>query len=290
MPQHSAMPDIVVVTCWCRPELLAVTLEYIQRAAHAEEHLYTFRPDRGGTPEVLDVISSFRLPKVVTKVVHSYPGNTYNTLEGYRQVVGMAGQLRARLIYLIEEDVVIAPDFFDFHRRVQSEFGQEAFAVSACRNQNWKGHLHVPDPEAVYKFPRYQSLGVSFRPQVLRGVLAHAKPEYYSSMGDYLRRTFPNSKYELLFAEQDGLIERVMEACGGEVIYPYRPRAFHVGWYGYHRGLPGVPQMPLGMRIAYVRQTIQNPDALRALASGFDDVHAVVLDPRPAGKFKLVPP
>jgi hypothetical protein len=109
------------------------------------------------------------------------------------------------------------------------------FAVSACRNQNLRG-----DPPgnatAVYRHGGYQSLGVSFRPSQLTRVLEHADHPYFANPVGYCRREFPHASVGAGFAEQDGLIGRVVEADRLQVAYPAVPRAYHAGFHSYNRG------------------------------------------------------
>ena len=55
---------------------------------------------------------------------------------------------------------------------------------------------------------------------------------------------FPYSKLPPNNAEQDGLLDRLVEDSGAGVAYPWMPRAYHAGFIGYHRNglrLPGSP-------------------------------------------------
>ena len=140
------------------------------------------------------------------------------------------------LIYLIEEDIFVGKDFFDFHERVQTKY--DSFCVSAVRNQN-DGRMLTGElgsnPADVYKFGKFQSLGLSWKPQYLSKVTQHAKIEYYCSMERYLSRTFPQSSFGTMWTEQDGLINRLMEAGHYDALFPTVPRAYHAGFVGYNR-------------------------------------------------------
>ena len=48
-------------------------------------------------------------------------GNSFSLLEGYRYARSLASQLRSSLVYLVEEDVFVARDFFQFHRAAHTD-------------------------------------------------------------------------------------------------------------------------------------------------------------------------
>jgi hypothetical protein len=135
----------------------------------------------------------------------------------------------------VEEDILISRDYFDFHRRAH-ELVPDAFAVSACRNQKYlAGHDPAPDDSALYAHGSYQSLGVSFRPIRLHAILPHLVRAYFTNPVQYCARIFPASAINPNNAEQDGLLERLMEHAGLATVYAHAPRAYHAGFVGYHR-------------------------------------------------------
>jgi hypothetical protein len=234
------MKDIVILPAWHRDDFLAATCHYIKKAKFADQHHYLFMLDRGHTQGVFAVANEFPLDKtVILQQRHSTAGNTFNVLEGYKQGIATGLKLEAELIYLIEEDIFVGEDFFDFHRRTQQQF--DSFCVSAVRNQNDKDDLNG-GPELVYCKNIYQSLGVSWKPRVLQTVLTHAKNDYYRNRKNYLLRNFPKSRFGSGWDEQDGLINRLVELKNHKCLFPFVPRAFHAGFTGYNRpgnNLPG---------------------------------------------------
>jgi hypothetical protein len=136
--------DLVLVTAWGRPEFMLATMEHLLRAEGVQEHKFIFLLDDEFDLRMLCLIDAF--PRYRGKVIvrtarHDWMwtkswGNTYNTLEGYRYAEMMAlgshttkrgesadstpAELSCKLVYLVEEDIFVAADFFSFHRAVQS--------------------------------------------------------------------------------------------------------------------------------------------------------------------------
>ena len=103
---------------------------------------------------------------------------------------------------------------------------------------------------------------------------AHARPEYYGSMLGYLRSMAPASRYGDLYGEQDGLINRLVEASPIACLYPHVPRAYHVGFVGCNR--PGrTVDGPLADRIAALQAMA--PDEMNARAEKYRDIRPIDL-------------
>jgi hypothetical protein len=272
------MKNIVLIPCWRRAEFLTVCGELLLKADGADRNVYVFLLDRGSSTEVQYVANSFPGEKIVKiSPHHRFNGNSYNVLEGYKLGLDLVKMYNSELIYLVEEDIFVGRDFFKFHEGVQSS--HQTFCVSAVRNQNDGrtplGGIDPPDPAAVYRFDKFQSLGLSWRPENLRHVTAHAKTEYYSNMRRYLTRTFPKSAYGDMWSEQDGLINRVMERGQFTAAYPSVPRAYHAGFVGYNRkgeSLTGC----LEYRVEYLKK--MTADDMNAKAAEYKDISPVDLD------------
>lgn len=229
------MTEIIIVPAWLRPAFFLATLRRLEIATadHAGAQFW-LALDRRHTSAVAEVAKGFqaRHGRERVKLIerrHPYRGNSFNVLQAYRDAVAA----RPDLIHLVEEDVLVGADYFDFHHAAH-KLAPDAFAVSAARNQNHP-HDPEPDPTALYRGPEYQSIAVSFRPERLAPVLAHAVPAYFSNPIAYCARRFPRTRIPRGNAEQDGLINRVVEQGKGTVIYPALPRAYHAGFVGYHR-------------------------------------------------------
>ena len=234
------MKEIVIVPAWRRPEFLRAALERLLVADDGRPE-YWICLDRGYLATLTPVTTWFtkRLGRRarVGRRAHNYKGNSYNVLMSYRDAVAEG----ADLVHLVEEDVFVGGDYFDFHRRAHALM-PDAFSVSACRNQQFPiGHEPPGDEAAVYAHASYQSIGVSFKPHRLAPALAHAKPAYFRRPVLYCQQHFPHTEINPNNAEQDGLLHRTMEEQGLSTVYGAVPRAYHAGFVGYHRKgtLPG---------------------------------------------------
>jgi hypothetical protein len=267
--------EIVIVPAWRRPEFLqAAAIRLIAAADNADLEFWICL-DRGHSDEVAAVANDFRmlLPgrvRVGTRD-HGYRGNSFNVLTSFRNAVDEG----AELVHLVEEDVLVGVDYFQFHRRAH-ELAPDAFSVSACRNQYYPlGEQPPQDETAAYLHGSYQSIGVSVKAYRLRQVLAHAHPSYFINQVGYCRKAFPKSKINPSHAEQDGLFHRVLEKQGSATLYASVPRAYHVGFVGYHRH-GDMPAGTLSERAAAL--LAMDADELNRRARSYPDHNTVPLD------------
>ena len=287
------MKGVVIVPTWRRPDHLWATLHRIFMADGWQQYRYLVSIDRDPDPECREVAESFfrvRGPEcagvdIVQREPHGYHGNSFNLLSAYAWAVERCGDMD--LVYLIEEDISVARGFFRFHEAAH-EFDSSCFAVSACRDQN---HSMPPvDPHdaqarsMVHERDTYQSLGVSFHAEVLRDeILPLATRGYFTSPVETLAAAYPNTRIARGQAEQDGLINRVLEErCrreGHGMFYPLVPRAAHLGWHGYNR-LGGKPLQTGTLPEIRGRQILAMTDAeMNALADpSFRDITRCELD------------
>lgn len=265
-----AVKDAVLLPCWRRPEFLWHCLDNLALAQGSADLHVIVSPDTGYSPDVLDVVRCFkdRLPGLQIRVPPVAPfrrtKQSANLLLGYLH----AASLARRFVFMIEEDIMVARDFFRWHREVHASAGQ-LFCSIAARNPNRQ--LTLPDRLDGYYLSRadYCSSGVCFDKQVLRTLIApHLTQSYFRSPKKYIRRHFPASAIGLGFVEQDGLLRRIQEQspCCNEwpIAWPCVPRAFHAGFYGYNR--PGAAAGSVQERIVHLGRTIYDETAMRSAA------------------------
>lgn len=268
------MKDVVIVPAWRRPDFLTACLRRLLVADDGQQ-TYMVSLDRKFSPEVQQVTARFAgqmgIRAIVKYRTHRYPGNSFNVLTSYRDALTMGPEL----VHLVEEDIFVGSDYFDFHRQAHST-APGVFAVSACRNQQFPTDPSPAD-DAVYVHGSYQSLGVSFRPELLEKIVPHAVPAYFMNPIGYCHRRWPHSRIPAGNAEQDGLIHRVIEAEQGVTGYPFSPRAYHAGFVGYHRkGL----QLQGTLAERADRLLAMTSEDLNGAAHSFPDHVAVDLDAR----------
>jgi hypothetical protein len=153
-------------------------------------------------------------------------------LEGYASALGWAEKTGATHINMVEDDIYVAPGYFEWHREIWLT-APDAFFASACLNQE-RPIGPVPDmPGGAYKDDRFQSLGVSFPLSSVRKIVKHRAVMYYMAPMAYLQRQFPGSAHPPEQAEQAGLIKRIVSSSPDRHgIYPFLPRAWHSGVEG----------------------------------------------------------
>jgi hypothetical protein len=257
--------DVVLIPCWRRPEFLWHCLENLTRAEGIERLHVIFRPDHGHDPGIHEVIGEFA-PKLSSCEVDVPPRCPYrrtkqssNVLTGYLLA---ASRARAH-VFMVEEDIIVARDFFRWHYAVQA--AEPALFCSLSTHNTNRAVPSSDDPQLYYRTTfDYCSLGVCFaRPVITQLIAPHVRRPYFAEPSRYCAQHFPSSQLGLSFVEQDGLIRRIQEAQGerAPIAYPYRPRAFHAGFIGYHRR--GRLQGTLTERIEQVGRIIYNSDTMR---------------------------
>lgn len=263
----AATRAVVMIPCWRRPEFLWHCLHNLLQAQGAEQLHYIFRPDSGASPENFEVIQAFaaRMPSFEVQTPSPCPyrrtKQSANLLLGYLA----AAQMSQRLVYMVEEDVIVARDFFRWHTQVHQQH-DDLFCSIAVKNIHRE---KTPEPEAnAYYLTRddYCSLGVCFDADIIRRYIApHVNLQYLRRPKAYVRRKFPHSTVAEGFVEQDGLIRRVQEQCARAIAYPCAPRAYHAGYYGYHR--PGALYGSLSERVEQLGAIIYSATAMQAAAT-----------------------
>jgi hypothetical protein len=273
--------DIVLIPAYMRPEYLSLCLEFLSKADGAkndkeywvcqdmrfhDEH--RFNMQLRWTKEVLD---KSPLPvRYIVRKPHSYAGNSYNTLEAYKQAYE---ETDARFIYLVEEDVLVTPDFFTWHEAVQAREPDTLCSIAYRCSRNHEAKTDITDAGAYFTSARdYASIGVCWKRERLAPLAPHARDAYYADQVGYIQRTFPGNRFAGDFCEQDGLIMRCMWCERAFTTWPYVPRAYHFGWFGYHRPNGRRPDGQLDVKVQAIRSQICDRTALKISAPDFGDI------------------
>jgi len=188
--------------------------------------------------------------QVFSRSPHQFHGNSFNVLMAYKE----AYESDARYVFMVEDDVMIHPEFFAWHRQ---QHVQPLFCSIAG-----------PNPT---KGP-YTSLGVCFERDRLKMVLPHCRAEYFGNMRGYCKFHFPPTKYD---CEQDGLFCRLLRISQRPVVWATPPLADHVGWYGYHRKKSPRPTGTLEERYRHIKLVLRSQTTLDAMSKDFKDVTAL---------------
>lgn len=269
-PDGSGARDVLLLPCWRRPEFLWHCLSNLVRADGIEGLHLVISLDTGADPENLQVVEAFADRLASYEVRHALPCPYRRTKQSAHLLLAYlaAAASGARYVYLVEEDIMVARDFFRWHQAVQRA-AAPLFCSIATANPNRVVRV-PPDAEGYYlSSGDYCSYGVCFSSDVLRQrVRPHVNPGYFRRPKAYLRRHFPHSAVGLGFVEQDGLLRRIQEAGNLPIAFPCHPRAYDAGFYGYNR--PGGLRGSLVQRVEELGRTIYDPGRLIELveASG----------------------
>lgn len=279
--------DIVLIPTYLRAEYLFLCLEKLWETQAPGDKEFWVCEDRRENDEhrfamqfswTNDVLEAFRGKLNLRKIVatpHNYPGNSRNVLEAYKRALGT----EARYVYLVEDDVLVQPDFFRWHEAVQEVEPASLCSIAYRCSRNHEARTDITDPEAYFKTARdYASIGVCWKRENLQAVVEHAKSEYYNDMDVYIGRVFPGNRFATDFAEQDGMIMRVMWEQRGYTVWPYVPRAYHLGFYGYHRSNGRRPDGFLQQKIGYLRGLIHDAERLKRAAPDYGDIEVMPIE------------
>jgi hypothetical protein len=244
---------VVIVPTFDRPEMLWLCLQHIAACPEASRLAVAVQLDgRDGAAadEVAAVVQAMDLRlslQIWTTKRHTYPGNSYNVIQGYRR----AAAVGYKRVFMVEDDVLVAPEFFAWHEQVHA-MNRLAASIGVAN----PGH------------GAYASLGVRLTEQTIGRILAFGDNDaYYSDMRGYCRKFFPSSQFD---CEQDGLIARLL--AGQSVAWADPPVCSHVGWYGYHRTRTTRPTGTLEERRQQVVEIAADPTILEAYARLRTDV------------------
>jgi hypothetical protein len=258
--------DVVLLPCWQRPEFLWHCIDNLSQADGIDDIHVIFRPDTGFAPDILDVIRTQgqRLASFEIQFPPACPfrrtKQSANVLLGYLHAARKARQF----VFLIEEDIMVARDFFRWHREVHAQ--QPAIFCSIATKNHNRDLTLPPDADGYYcSTGDYCSWGVCMDRRVIKELIApHVNMRYFRKPKRYLRRHFPDSAVSPAFVEQDGLIRRIQEGSQRSLVYPCVPRAYHAGFYGYNR--PGGVDGSLADRVRQIAAIIYSVEAMRAAA------------------------
>lgn len=281
------MKDIVLVPTYYRPEYLSLCLERLSQARGIESKDIWVCQDMREHDEHRHLIEEqwtaavmeewrHKLPiRFIRQNKHQFSGNSYNVMKSYALAVAEAPDK----IYLVEDDVFVMPDFFDWHDAVQSEGDFMCSVAYRCSRNQEAIATGINDPNAYFTSARdYASIGVCWKTEKLKPIVKHCVEEYFSNLDGYMVKTFPGNRFAGDFAEQDGLIMRVMWDTNGVTAWPYVPRCYHMGWYGYHRPNGMRPGGHLDQKIAGLRAIVSNVEQLKIAAPDFGDIEPLPIE------------
>ena len=226
--------EILVITAYQRPEFLHWTLGKL-REAHKPDNLVTTvwvdnHLDGACADGIMGVISANGI-RYVKCPAHDHVGNTHMVMAAIKEAL----EGGAELIHVLEEDILVAPDYFRWHEAAHA-LGRYPLTVASNRH-GYAAVSSYADPGTVFESPSPTTVGVCFSRWFAEMLMEHNTPDYWhdwANMHDYLGRKFPERDgYDDM--QWDGLIRRMFVKHGFKCLYPLKPRAYHFGWVGANR-------------------------------------------------------
>jgi hypothetical protein len=284
------MKDIVLIPTYLRPEYLQICLEHLAQtistptpkefwicADQRANDIYRYKIVLDWLNDVLGAWRHALPIKFFNGAKHQFSGNSFNVLESYKRAYAEPG---VRNVYLVEDDVMVTPDFFRWHELAAEVEPSAACSIAYRCSRNGEAHRGILRPEAYFTTARdYASIGVRWTRDRLRPIIEHAREEYYANQSGYIQKRFAGNRFAGDFAEQDGLIMRVMWEQHWYTVWPYVPRCYHMGWYGYHRPNGKRPDGFLEHKIGAIKSIISDAAKLKIAAPDFGDIEPYPTDP-----------
>lgn len=202
-----AAADIVVIPTCYRTELLAWCLRRLADAPGCPDVLIC--ADTKANLQEVEYVRDQYFP--TADILHakahiSVLSGTWNILMSIK-----VGSTLADNVYLVEEDVMVFPHFFTWHRSQTAE--------ASCGRK-------------IPRYDLYTNPGSCLRRPLLEKLVPHINDDYFRDPGSYCERNFSQQFISYL---DDGLIRRVIADNGMKWVFPETPVAAHQGFFGYGR-------------------------------------------------------
>lgn len=207
--------SIVSIPTANRPELLALTLEKLksaQRNKLIDVHIYADSVNETRLREI-EIVRDLYFPEAFLLHARPHiaaPSGCWNILNAIKSAAKFAER-----VYLVEEDVLVYPNFFQWH--------ESQTAPASCGRRHWDSRWKYRD--------LYTNPGACLRRPLLDALVPHINDQYFSGTREYLDRTF-GPWHEITHLD-DGLIRNVIRKNGWDVAYPETPVCAHIGFRGY---------------------------------------------------------
>jgi hypothetical protein len=229
---------IVVMPTAHRPEFLALALERLAAArkpSNIDVHIYVDFVDHIRLAET-EIVRDLYFPEAYLFLAGPHvqvPSGCWNILNSIKN-----GSLWADDVILVEDDVMVYPDFFEWHQTA-------VWADASCGR-------------SLSYFNLYTNPGSCLRRPLLDLLVPHINDEYFRDTKAYCDKNFQPNHISTL---DDGLIRRVLHDNNMTVLFPERPRCAHQGFRGYRSYDIFQNEGEVEERIAGLRQIIAKIEA-----------------------------
>jgi hypothetical protein len=250
----SIQKAIVVMPSLRRPEMLALALE---KLAIAKQRSQLFQPSEfvlnifadasdDNRFQEIEYVQKTYCPEAVLTRAHAHvsvPSGMFNILFAIKK----GYESNADLCFLVEEDVLVSSNYFDWH--VQAQASGDYLATCGRK---------LP---RLPSYNRYTNPGSCFKHDKLGLIVPHINDELFRDRVTYYNTQF--GRMEELSQLDDGLIRRIARAGKHEVLYPESPKCAHIGFMAYNRYDGWLNLGTIEQRIAGLRKLLPkvNPDA-----------------------------
>jgi len=210
--------SVVVMPVAERPEFCALALECLAKT-HFPVPIHVFVDDISGkVKEEFSYVFDHHAPPHTT--IH-WQGPHVTATSGCWNIldsIKTGRETGADYVFLVEEDVLVRPNFFEYHWEALSLDGQ----VSCGRKYLpfWK---RCPG--------MYTNPGSCLKGELADAVIQHINMEFFADTGGYMERVIGH--VEGIHGLDDGLIRRVLWKNGWSAKHQEEPTCSHVGFQAY---------------------------------------------------------
>jgi hypothetical protein len=272
--------DVVIIPTYDRPEYLWVCLEKLSKARGVQnkevwicEDNHSYAPKHFTTQvEMLATIREaervFGISNIVYRGLppHSFYGNSYNVFSALQSAYDRASSF----VYIVEDDAMVLPDFFEWHEAAQTKW--QPFVTCAGRI-NRSLNFEINGPEAIDETIKNTSACVRSRKAYMSWATCFKRESLY-----WILKHVPEGEDFQPGFEQDIFIQNFIRDGHEASIWPFVPRAYHMGWYSYHRTAGMKFNGTLEDKVSALRKTIINPSKIKEMA-GLQEIDAYPKEP-----------
>lgn len=197
--------------------MLALSLEKLKRSGCAYK-VRIFADTPANIDEVTYVRDNFYPEADLTHVgPHvSAPSGSWNILNSIRQ----GFESGAARVWIVEEDVMVRPGFFEWHEEKQA---------TGC----WLATCGRPDKYLSTKGDFYTNPGSCLSRELIEQLIPHINDEFFRDPATYVDTHF--DPWPGMSPLDDGLIRRVIRKMGGSVLTARPGVCAHQGFRTYNR-------------------------------------------------------
>ena len=215
--------NVVVIPTAHRPEFLALALEYLFLIPNCPKIIISadYVPEK--RDEILHVYDTYA-PVDSDLIFQSEHIPVHSGTWNILQSIKLGYNTGAENVFLVEEDVMVFPNWLDWHL-AQMATGEYVASCGRLRASTLK-----------YLGQTYTNPGSCLSRKLLDQLVPHINDIYFEGTGLYCEKVFGQASWAGSSLD-DGLIRAVIAGMGGKVAYPANPVAAHQGWQGYELGL-----------------------------------------------------